>query len=97
MLLDSSTTNEERSRLSLFEDVRAAARQSGCQYLAQVGNIDMGYVGAENDPEFHNRYALAVRFTFRNPEGTLTAGVVDAEMATLTAALAAFGVTVRGA
>ena len=82
--------------MPLFEDVRAAARKSGCRYLAQIGNLDMGYVGGEKDPEFLNRYALAVRFTFRNPAGTLTAEAVDGEMVSVTSALALIGVTVRG-
>jgi phenylalanyl-tRNA synthetase beta chain len=62
--------------------------------LEQVSNLDRGFHG-NGLPEGH--FALAVRFTFRKPDGTLTTEEAEAGLEKIKAALAKIGVTVRGA
>lgn len=75
-----------------YRQIKAAARDSGAQWLEMVNNLDRGFTGA-SIPAGHR--ALAVRFTFRNPDDTLTAEAAEADLAKIRAALAALGVTVR--
>ena len=63
-------------------------------FSVQIHNLDRGYFG-KGLPEGH--FALALRFIFRKPDGTLTAEEADGAIARITAALAQDGMTIRGA
>ncbi len=74
--------------------ISAAIRSACIDFLENHHNLDRGFFG-KGLPDGH--FALAMRFTFRKPDGTRTAEEAEAGLEKIRAALAKIGVTVRGA
>jgi phenylalanyl-tRNA synthetase beta subunit len=74
--------------------IASAVTAANAEFLESHHNLDRGFFG-KGLPEGH--FALAVRFVFRKPDGTLTTEEAEAGLEKIRAALAKIGVTVRGA
>ena len=74
--------------------IRAAVARAEAAHLESHHNLDRGYFG-QGLPDGH--FALALRFIFRKPDGTLTAEAADGAIEKIKTELAKEGMTVRGA